>query len=169
MIERLEAERLASAIHSLRPDWPLNSLLGFLKQRQNRPLLEVTIELAWVAQLPDSKTPARIDADGPWKRVLMGAGMNAAPNYRVVLPTDCAICSRPFEHHSALSRFDDHDYEPLADRKPGVGPNPEQRAAIEAARVEAEKARPEPAPKREPRDPAEVIAEHTSTPEESAS
>lgn len=166
MLTRLEGERLGAAIHALRPDWPLTSLLTFIKRNENKPLLELTIELAWVAQLPDSKTPARIDADGPWKRALIGAGLQAAPQYRAVLPTDCGICSRPFEFHSALSKLDDHEYEPLADRKHGVGPTPEQKAAIQAAAIEAQKVRPEPAPKRPPRDPATVIAEHASTPEE---
>lgn len=166
MIERLEAERLANAIHSLRPDWPVNSLLGFLKQREKRPLLELTVELAWVAQLPDSQTPARMDAPGPWKKALVGVGLQSAPNYREVLPTDCGICSRPFEHHSVLSKLDDHEYEPMSERGKGVGPTPEQKAALEKARIAAElsrtAAKEEPAPGRVLRDPAAVIANHQS-------
>mgnify|MGYP003489551565 FL=1 len=162
MLTKEEAQRIALCVSAIRPDWSTNGLMSVLADDRCRNRVPRDLTLAFVALAldPSSRKPTRIYESGPWWDVARPAGQTP-PNYRAVLPTDCGICSRPFEHHSALSKLDDHEYEPLSDRKPGVGPTPEQRAAIEAARVQAKKARPEPAPKREPRDPADVIAEHT--------
>lgn len=160
MIERLEAERLANAIHSLRPDWPLTSLLTFLHAKKNKPLLELTVQLAWVAQLPDSKTPARVDFDGPWRRAFLGAGVQSAPAARYPLPDDCAVCGGP-----RVGTHADHEYREPLPPESWARPTPEQRAALEAARVQAEKqltAAQEVEPERTKRDPAEVIAAHTN-------
>lgn len=165
MLTKTEAEQLAKAVNALRPDWSQASLMAVLGDERCRLRPRHDISLAFVALALDdqSRKPTRIYEHGPWWEILRPIGQTA-PNYRAVLPTDCGICSRPFEFHSALSKLDDHEYEPLADRKPGVGPTPEQKAAIKAARVEAELARTaarEEQPKREIRDPASVIAAHT--------
>lgn len=167
MLTQTEAQQLAKAVNALRPDWSQASLMAVLGDERCRLRPRRDISLAFIALALDdqSRKPTRIYEHGPWWEILRPIGQSA-PNYRAVLPTDCGICSRPFEFHSALSKLDDHEYEPLADRKPGVGPTAEQKAAIQAAAIEAQKARPEPAPKRTPRDPATVIAAHTSTPKE---
>lgn len=171
MLTKDEAQRIALCVSALRPDWSTNGLMSVLRDDRCRNRVPRDLTLAFVALAldPSSRKPTRIYEAGPWWDVARPVNGQSAPNYRAVLPTDCGICSRPFEHHSALSKLDDHEYEPLADRKPGVGPTAEQKAAIQAAAIEAQKARPELAQPREPRDPDAVIAGHASTPEEQAS
>ena len=108
MLTRNEAERLAGAIHSLRPEWPAASLLTFLGKHKDRPLLEITVELAWVAQLPETRTPARIAEDGPWKRAIGGREFNTSAHIRRPSDDDCATCGRPRDTHGPIDA--DHPY-----------------------------------------------------------
>lgn len=121
MLTREEAERLAQAIHALRADWPTASLLTFLGKRKERPLLDLTIELAWVAQLPDTKSPARIDEDGPWKgatRTVVGA---FAVQQHIDFGTACVVCLQPeFDHPLP---FDEHPWTPPAEQPPAPAPS----------------------------------------------
>ena len=110
MLTRNEAERLAAAIHSLRPEWPAASLLTFLGKNKDRPLLEITVELAWVAQLPETRTPARIAEDGPWKRAIGGREHNTSAHIRRPADDDCATCGRPERRHDYHGAIDDHDF-----------------------------------------------------------
>lgn len=133
MLTRHEAERLAQSIHALRPEWPVSSLLTFLKKRETRPLLDLTLELAHVAQLPDTKTPARIDEQGPWKQTR--GTTTTAPPIRYATDTDCGICHGPQDGPHL-----DHDYRPPLPQSEWARPTPEQR---ELMRLAAEKAHQE--------------------------
>lgn len=72
MIEKTDAERIAAAIHALRPDWPLNSLMTLLAELRTWPLRDLAVKLAWIATdqnidgTPVSQTPARVKENGPW-------------------------------------------------------------------------------------------------------
>jgi hypothetical protein len=114
MLTRNEAERLAAAIHCLRPEWPTSSLLTFLSKRKDRALLDITVQLAWVAQLPESKTPARVDEDGPWKSAVRGAEpINTTSLLQTInWESDCATCLKPRDHpwHGGLGTENDCDY-----------------------------------------------------------
>ena len=123
MLTRQEAERLAAAIHALRPEWPVASLLTFLGKHKDRPLLEITVELAWVAQLPESRTPARITEDGPWKRAIHGREHNTSAHIRRPADDDCSTCSRPRDTHGPVDV--DHPY---------LHPNDHARALASRAR-----------------------------------
>ena len=164
MLTRTEIEQVAQAVNAYRPDWPVASLCSFLRRHENRPLRDVALELTYVALDPSSKTPARIESDGPWKQITRPLG--AAPvSYRTIQPDDCAICSLPQQAVHV-----EHTYEPRHARSSSALPTDEQRAALEAARIEAEQkltAAREPEPTREVRDAAEVVASHLT--EEKAS
>jgi hypothetical protein len=114
VLSRNEIERLASAIHGLRPDWPVASLVEFISRRDTRPLLDLTVELCWVAQLPDTKTPGRIDEDGPWKSAVRSA--RPASMTSLLEPVDfgtaCTVCLKPREHlwHGGTGTVSDHDF-----------------------------------------------------------
>jgi hypothetical protein len=111
MIERHEAERLAAAIHQLRPDWPQPSLETFIWNNRYMPLLDVTVELAWVAQLPETQTPARIHMDGPWRNVTRPAGtQSASAHIPHASPDDCAHCGQPEPAHHHVATYGDHTY-----------------------------------------------------------
>lgn len=112
MIERHEAERLAAAINNLRPDWPIPSLLTFIHKRQHRPLLDLTIHLAWVAQLPETSTPARADQDGPWQHATTPrpGTTSASAHITTAADTDCAICGQGEPAHAHVTTYGDHPY-----------------------------------------------------------
>jgi hypothetical protein len=101
VLTRNEIERLASAIHGLRPDWPVTSLVTFIARRDTRPLLDLTIELAWVAQSPDTKSPARIDEDGPWKSAVRQQASQTTALEHIDWSTACHECNQPRDNHRA--------------------------------------------------------------------
>jgi hypothetical protein len=130
VLSRNEAERLAQAISCLRPEWPVASLLTFIGKRKNRPLLDLTIELAWVAQLEDTKSPARIDEAGPWKAAVRGAEPvnTSAVLGSIDFEADCAECLKPREHlwHGGTGTIHDHEFAARRDNQPT--PRQETRA-----------------------------------------
>lgn len=64
---KTEAERIAAAIHDLRPDWPASSVLTLIgKHYQHRPPRDIALALTWIALDYDSRTPGRILENGPW-------------------------------------------------------------------------------------------------------
>jgi hypothetical protein len=163
MLTKEEAQRIALCVSALRPDWSRNGLMAVLADDRCRHRVPRDITLAFVALAldPTSRKPTRIFEAGPWWDVTRPVGPTVQ-QYRVIGPDDCGVCYRPAGFHSKLSAVDDHEWEPQRFGQ-GVGPTPEQKAAIQAARIEAEKARTaarEEQAKREIRDPAEVIAEH---------
>lgn len=67
MINDNDLQRLAAAIHALRPDWPAASLHTYLHAKHaGRSYRDLAVALAWVAADSASKTPARLDENGPW-------------------------------------------------------------------------------------------------------
>ncbi len=74
MITRTEAERVAAAIHCLRPDWPIASLITFIRERAaDWALTDLASALAWVAVdqdidgTPRTVNPGRVLHHGPWR------------------------------------------------------------------------------------------------------
>lgn len=68
MIDQTQAERIAAAANTLRPDWPLTQLMGVLKQVASRQYRDIAVALTWLACDPDTRSPARILDAGPWWR-----------------------------------------------------------------------------------------------------
>ncbi|WP_169923728.1 hypothetical protein [Propionicimonas paludicola] len=74
-----ELQRLAAAVHQLRPDWRVDSLATFLRRTSaHRPLWDVARELVWIALEPGTApgtyantTPALLEHDGPWRAALI--------------------------------------------------------------------------------------------------
>jgi hypothetical protein len=67
---KTEAERLAAAIHELRPDWPVASLVTYLAgTHAHRAYRDIAVALAYVATDPATRTPKRIEGAGPWWQV----------------------------------------------------------------------------------------------------
>jgi hypothetical protein len=76
MITRTEAERIAIAIHAIRDDWPITSLVTLIsRDLASWPLLDVGVGLMHVAleRTLDGKwltaSPARVKENGPWRHV----------------------------------------------------------------------------------------------------
>lgn len=135
MLTKDEAQRIALCVSSLRPDWSTNGLMSVLADDRCRHRVPRDLTLAFVALAldPTSRKPTRIFEAGPWWDVTKPVGPTVQ-QYRVITADDCGVCYRPASLHSKLSPFDDHEWEPQRFGQ-GVGPTPEQKAAIQAARV----------------------------------
>lgn len=136
-----EASRIAAVVNLIRPTWRIGLIMSVLEDARmiHRTYADAMVAMVAMAVDPMSKKPGRIHEPGRWW-LTVTAQAPEKPLYRQIGPNDCGICSRPFEHHSALSKLDDHEYEPLHARGKGAGMTPEQRAAIDAAAAEAKKA-----------------------------
>ena len=144
MLTKEEAERLAQAINALRPDWHIPSLITFLgtNDRWKRPYRDLTLELVYVALDPASKTPARIDQDGPWTRLHQQTQASASADIDPLKPSDCDICGRPPNW-----RHIDHVYQPRDISGHGIPiPEPKRQELAElmaATELELTAAKPE--------------------------
>lgn len=67
-MNRHEAEKVAAAVHELRHDWPVASILTVLARPPlcHRPWRAVAVALTWVACEYGTHTPARVLEAGPW-------------------------------------------------------------------------------------------------------
>ena len=69
MIDKADAERIAQAIHDLRPEWPAQSvltLIGNSDDLRTRAYRDLAVALTYVACDPASLTPGRVREAGPW-------------------------------------------------------------------------------------------------------
>lgn len=71
-MDKHEIDRLAAAVHALRPDWPLRSCVTFIaKEIGTYAYQDAAVMLAWVATDPDTKTPRRVTENGPWRHAIV--------------------------------------------------------------------------------------------------
>lgn len=134
MLTRTEIERTAAAVNSLRPDWPIKSLVTFIEGNlAGRAYRDTTVALAWVATDPETKTPKRVLEDGPWWRATVTADNTAS---RIV--TRCA-------HGNDAARCTDCNPRDAANVDHAAG-KAACIAALRAGRYQAPPPRPEPMP-----------------------
>lgn len=113
-----ELERVAAAMHALRPDWRLDSLATFLaKHHAHRPYRDLAVAAATVATDPRTRTPQLLNEAGPWWSASQVAFDGAQQPTAVPRPED-ARCAVPGHDHElarncracrseALARQDD--------------------------------------------------------------
>lgn len=83
MIDRTEAERIAAAINTLRPDWPIPQLITLIAELRTWPLLDLATGLTHVAVERDldgahvSRSPYRVKEPGPWRTARAAATQDA--------------------------------------------------------------------------------------------
>lgn len=145
MLSKDEAQKIAASANSLRPDWSVAQVMGVLGKddiRLRRTYRDTAIAVAALACDPATRQPTRLLESGPWWEAT--ASKPAGLKYHEITDEDCAICFRPPELCSRLSWTDAHDYEPQHTRAVSVPPTPEQKAAIEAARIVDPDPEPEP-------------------------
>lgn len=99
-----ERDRIAAAVHNLRPDWPTPSLRTLLDRPQlkDRPRRDVAVALVWVACESQSQTPARVLEAGPWWQAagIDGAVDGGAVTNGYLDPAgSCDTCSQPAHRH----------------------------------------------------------------------
>lgn len=116
--------RLASLVHTIRPDWQEPGIRAALAKVADRPLLDVAVAAVAACRRLDQRTPAVIACDGAhWPK----ADAQRTYTESVIVTycehgepgTRCLLC-HPRTHH-------------------GTGPTDEQRATMRAA-IEAGKA-----------------------------
>lgn len=114
-----EADRLAVAVHALRPDWPARSLRTFINnQMMAESYHDGALALVWVAIDPRTTTPARALQAGPWRQAgLADRATEQPPSSRD--PFVCSVC-----HHSeaacrrlAAMTDDPHPFTPTTGRE----------------------------------------------------
>jgi hypothetical protein len=109
-----EAARIASAVHHLRPDWPVKSILTLLLTKlADRPRRDVCVALAWVACESNTATPARVLEQGPWWRAAAVDSAPAGTANTFDRATCCGICSQPERICQSHAR-PDHEFIPHA-------------------------------------------------------
>lgn len=71
-MDKHEIDRLAAAVHALRPDWPLRSVVTFIaREIGTYAYQDAAVMLTWVATDPDTKTPRRVTENGPWRHAIV--------------------------------------------------------------------------------------------------
>ena len=109
-----EIERLAAMAAGLRSEWKgsppdtLHSLRKFITTHlADRPFAMTAAQLAYVAALPDTKTPARVLQNGPWRHLTADVPIDRSPaSTRSPMPV-CVVCGTPWPYHEDR----DHTYE----------------------------------------------------------
>lgn len=136
-----EIERIAAAMHHMRPDWPTASLRTLLGRPDlsNRPRRDVAVALAWVACEADTKTPARVLENGPWWRAAVIE--DGATHHHVAKvygwhegdPRDiCSICALDRAECHRRAKTSGHEFVPRTNCLPPI----DHGVAIGAARRE---------------------------------
>lgn len=140
-MNKTEAERIAAATNVIRPDWSPKLLMTVLADDRmiRRPYADALLALIACALDDQTKRPGRVHEKGSWWSVVTAVSGQQGPTYRETRPGYCVICGENWSLHGEWSElYGGHNYEnPITDAK-GVPPTPEQRAAIDAANVEAQ-------------------------------
>ncbi|MBM7788871.1 hypothetical protein [Tenggerimyces flavus] len=117
----IEAERLAYAINSLRPDWPRSSLQTlFAKHLAKRTLHDAAVAMVWVATDPATQTPGRVLENGPWWGASLTTTSEAErhPSAQTYVPPTepCDLCGRTRRQCEQRSNGT-HEYRPRQEFK----------------------------------------------------
>ncbi|MFT3877156.1 MAG: hypothetical protein QM708_12145 [Propioniciclava sp.] len=119
-MNRMETERLAGAVNKLRPDWPWASLVTFIETHLvEHAYQDAAVALAYIATDATTRTPKRVLESGPWWPT-----RTSSPRAEPGIITYCdhgepgSSCPACYPRRLGGS---------------GVGPTPEQRAAMRAA------------------------------------
>lgn len=113
----LEADRLATAVHALRPDWPRTSVRTVIgHDLLERPYAEAAAALLLVALDPETKTPRRVLLPGHWWMTPYAAVGPPRPRYTAA--DLCSICGHPEPDCQARAKHpaDGHRFAPSTRR-----------------------------------------------------
>lgn len=106
-MNEIERDRIAAAMHQLRPDWPAASLRTLLDRPalRDRPRRDVAVALAWIACDAKTQTPGRVTESGPWWQAaaIEGSDSGGAPRHTFDPKSSCDECSQPEHRHVAHS------------------------------------------------------------------
>jgi hypothetical protein len=101
-IDKADAERIAQAVHDLRPEWPTQSVLTLIANSddlRSRAYRDLAVALAWVACDSESLTPGRVRESGPWwahtnaQRATVSAVTTRCPEHPARAAWNCPECA----------------------------------------------------------------------------
>lgn len=97
MATQTEIERLAAAMHQLRPTWRVDSLVTFLtKHHSERAFSDLAVAAVIVTLDPKTQTPQLLNQHGPWwSAAYVGSGQGTEP----VGPGNEPRCEKPGHEH----------------------------------------------------------------------
>jgi len=110
-MNKTDVTRIASAINQLRSDWGAPELRSFIwNNLAARPAEDVMVALALVALDPDTRTPARVLASGPWWKATRPQGAPTGEQPAAKDAADrCKVCGHTRAGHDHLAAItDDH-------------------------------------------------------------
>lgn len=92
-------ERIAAAMHAMRPDWPTKSLVTFLrKHHADRATADLAVAAIAVAVDERTTTPNLLNQHGPWWVAAYQASRATTPT---VGPGSEPRCTKPGHEHLA--------------------------------------------------------------------
>jgi len=101
MIDKADAERIAQAVHDLRPEWPAQSvltLIGNSEDLRTRAYRDLAVAFTYVACDPASLTPGRVREQGPWwqhtnaQKATVSAVTTRCPDHAAHAAWNCPDC-----------------------------------------------------------------------------
>lgn len=110
-----ETDRIAAAMHQLRPDWPASSIRTLIRKHlADRPRRDVAVALAWISCETNTATPARVLESGPWWVAAGVAGDTTGRREPFDPNSTCHICGRS-EGNCRRNTVSDHEFESVID------------------------------------------------------
>lgn len=102
MIDKTEAERIAEAVHALRPDWVASSIVRLIGENadlRSRAYRDLAVAFAYVACDSATLTPGRVREAGPWwahtnaQKATTSAVTTRCPEHPAHAAWDCPECA----------------------------------------------------------------------------
>jgi hypothetical protein len=138
-MNQAEMDRLALAVHALRPEWRADSLRTWITHNlAGRAVLDASLALVWVALDQESRTPERVLSNGPWWAAgnPRPAGSSAPQPPHITSADTCRVCRKTRTGHDHLAELTE-DQHPFTASAQADKPSPEQIhnhvAAVKAA------------------------------------
>lgn len=91
-----ETDRIAGAMHLLRPDWPAQQIRTLIRDKlADRPRRDVAVALAWVACESGTSNPYRVLETGPWWTAAAVDGQTTGRREPFDATRFCGTCNKP--------------------------------------------------------------------------
>lgn len=91
-----ETDRIAGAMHLLRPDWPTQQIRTLIRDKlADRPRRDVAVALAWIACESGTSNPYRVLETGPWWTAAAVDGQTTGRREPFDATRFCGTCNKP--------------------------------------------------------------------------
>jgi hypothetical protein len=141
MIDKADAERIAQAVHDLRPEWPVQSILtliGNSDDLRTRAYRDLAVAFTYVACDTASLTPGRVREQGPWwahtnaQKATTSTVTTRCPEHPANVAWNCPDCD-------SVATPPPADWRPAPTRTPRTHTHPTpERPSLDATRARAD-------------------------------